>query len=194
VRTVAAFDFDGTLTRRDSLVPFLGTLVGWPRTLRALARVAPMLRDRDAAKELLLAGTLRGISYERVAQAGERYGRELARAIRPEMRERLGWHRAERHDIVIVSASLDVYLEATARELAVDALLCTRVEVDDHGYCTGRMLGGNCRGETKAARLREYLGSADATLYAYGDSSGDDAMLAMADHPVRYRRRVARTR
>ena len=48
-RVVAAFDFDGTLTRRDTLVPFLALVVGWPRVAMALAACAPSLvRDRDA--------------------------------------------------------------------------------------------------------------------------------------------------
>jgi len=195
VRTVAAFDFDGTLTRRDSLVPFLAELVGWRRTLAGVALVAPgMRRDRDAAKERLLTRLVRGMPYAQVAEAGERYGKELARTLRPEMRARLEWHRAQGHEVVIVSASLDVYLEPVAHELAVDALLCTKLEVDEHGRCTGRMLGGNCRGEAKAVRLREHVGDGELTLYAYGDSSGDDAMLEMAHHPTRYRRRFGVTR
>jgi phosphatidylglycerophosphatase C len=101
------------------------------------------------------------------------------------MLERVAWHRREGHDIVIVSASLRAYLDEVARRLGVDALLCTALEVDEHGRCTGRMTGGNCRGAEKATRLRAYLRDRDVTLWAYGDSAGDDDMLAMADHPTR---------
>jgi phosphatidylglycerophosphatase C len=196
VRTVAAFDFDGTLTRHDSLLPFLVRLTGWPRVALALARVAPRLvqasrnsGDRDAAKERLLVHLLAGRRYRDVATLGEAYGRALiSHAVRPEMRSRVQWHRAQGHDVVIVSASLDVYLHAVARELDAHEVLCTRLEVDEQGACTGRMLGGNCRGPGKAARLREYLGAEPVTLWAYGDSAGDDEMLAMADHAVRTRR------
>ena len=129
-RTVAAFDFDGTLTRRDSLLPFLARVRGWPRTLIALAQVFPRYAlvvfgrgGRDAIKERLLVTLLGGIGRERLAGVGDAYGVELARdAVTPEMQRRVAWHRAHGHEIVIVSASLDVYLDAAGR--ALDAATC----------------------------------------------------------------------
>ena len=59
-RTVAAFDVDGTLTRRDTLLPFLADLVGPGRLARALAVAAVGRPKRDAAKERLLIRLLRG--------------------------------------------------------------------------------------------------------------------------------------
>ena len=67
-------------------------------------------------------------------------------------------------------------------------MLCTRLELDGGNTYTGRMDGGNCRGAAKATRLRDYLGDVPAEVWAYGNSSGDDAMFAMADHVVRVRR------
>jgi phosphatidylglycerophosphatase C len=195
-RSVAAFDFDGTLTRHDTLVPFLARAAGWPRTAIAFARFAPRIalagnghEDRDAAKERLLIHLLAGRRYEDVEALGEIYGHELVtRTIRPEMREIVDWHRSQGHDVVIVSASLDLYLRPVARLLGVHELLCTSLEVDGNGMCTGRMLGGNCRGPAKATRLRAYVGGGPVELWAYGDSAGDTEMLAMADHAVRTRR------
>jgi phosphatidylglycerophosphatase C len=194
-RVVAAFDFDGTLTRRDSLLPFLARVVGWPRTAFAMARVFPQLvlaqigkADRDAAKERLLVRLLAGRSYDEVARVGAAYAGDLvARAIRPEMRDLVAWHRAQGHDVVIVSASLDVYLHQVGTLLDVQSVLSTQLAVDAHGACTGGMLGGNCRGPGKADRLRAYLGDEPVELWAYGDSAGDAEMLAMADHTHRAR-------
>ena len=195
-RTVAAFDFDGTLTRRDSLLPFLARVRGWPRTLLALAQVSPRYAlmvlgrgGRDAVKERLLVALLAGIERERLARVGDAYGRELARAsVTPEMRQRVAWHRTQGHEIVIVSASLDVYLDPVGRALDVQRVLCTRLELDGDGTYSGRMQGGNCRGAAKATRLRDYLGDVPAEVWAYGNSSGDAEMFAMADHVVRVRR------
>jgi phosphatidylglycerophosphatase C len=190
MRTVAAFDFDGTLTHRDTLLPFLASVRGWPRVAAALGRHAHRLaRDRDAAKELVLVRLLAGLLDEEVREAGRVYARSVR--VRPEMRARLVWHRQQGHEIVIVSASLDVYLGEVARSLDVEHILCTALEVGADARCTGRLVGGNCRGPEKATRLRAHLGAredGEIVLWAYGDSRGDLEMLAMADHPVHVKR------
>jgi phosphatidylglycerophosphatase C len=199
-RTIAAFDVDGTLTKRDTLVPFLASIVGWPALARAAARSTPALvpialgrGDRDAAKERMLVRLLGGRRYDDIARAGVSYGREVVPGlVRPEMRDRLQWHRDQGHEVVLVSAGLDVYLRHTAEVLGANGLLCTRLEVDGDGRCTGRMVGGNCRGPAKAQRLLAHLGRDDATIWAYGDSTGDDEMLDLAEHAVRVRHRPLR--
>lgn len=192
-RTVAAFDFDGTLTARDTLAPFLRMVAGPAAVLAAACADAPRLllaaagrSSRDAAKERFLARVLGGRSHEEVAARGEEYGAGIARrGIRPAMLDRIAWHRAQGHELVIVSASLDVYLDEVGRHLGIDTVLCSRLEVAADGTCTGRLAGGNCRGPEKAQRLRAHVGAGGCRLWAYGDSAGDREMLALADHPVR---------
>jgi phosphatidylglycerophosphatase C len=187
-RTVAAFDFDGTLTRRDTLLPFLASYSGRTQVLSALALSAPGSGGRDALKERLLTRVLRGHAHSDVLDAGRRFGAELVHSgISPEMRSRLAWHRREGHEVVIVSATLDVYLDEVGRALGVQHVLCTSLDVDENARVTGGFAGANCRGIEKAARLRAFVDEETVT-WAYGDSAGDREMLAMADHPVRVRR------
>ncbi|HEX5095184.1 MAG TPA: HAD-IB family hydrolase [Acidimicrobiia bacterium] len=194
-RTLAAFDVDGTLTARDTLAPFLARIVGRTALVRAAAANAPRLApialgrgDRDATKERMLVRLLRGRPYEPIATAGAAYGREIAAdRVAPAMHERIAWHLEQDHEVVLVSASLGTYLDEVARVLGASTALCTRLEVDDDGHCTGRMIGGNCRGAAKADRLLAHIGRGDATIYAYGDSRGDDELLALADHAFRVR-------
>jgi HAD superfamily hydrolase (TIGR01490 family) len=195
-RILAAFDFDGTLTRRDTLLPFLTNVAGRLAVLRALAAESAGLAlaavgrgDRDAVKERLLTRVLAGQPIEEVDAAGQAFGAELARsAITVDARERIAWHRSEGHELVIVSASLDVYLGETARVLGIDQVLCTGLVADERGRVTGQLRGANCRGPEKANRLRALFGDDDVELWAYGNSSGDDEMLDLAHHPVRFRR------
>jgi phosphatidylglycerophosphatase C len=195
-RVIAAFDFDGTMTRRDTLVPFLVTVAGRRSVTAALAAEAPRLAyaaagrgDRDEAKIHVLRRLLAGRRHTDVTAAGRTFGVDLARnAISTEARDRLAWHRRAGHEIVIVSASLDVYLREVADQLGVGHVLCTTLEVDDDGLCTGMLRGRNCRGAEKVARLRTLLDGNDVELWAYGNSGGDEEMLALAEHPVRVRR------
>jgi len=188
-RTVAAFDFDGTLTRRDTMLPFLAGLAGVARLARALASAAPLLTDRDAAKARLVERLLAGRDHAAVLDAGTSYGERLAaRSVTTAMRERLAWHQDAGHEVVIVSASLDVYVDAAALSLDVEHVLCTTLAVDADGQCTGALEGGNCRGAEKAQRLRAHLGTDEVELWAYGNSGGDREMLALAQHPVWVRR------
>ncbi len=194
---VAAFDVDGTLTRRDSVLPFLWRVGGLGWVLGLVRRARHLVgglsrRDRDALKAVAVAAAVTGAPHAELVRAGQAWATEIRRRrVRPDAVARLEWHRAMGHRIVLVSASLDVYLEPLARDLGLDGVLCTRLEVDGHGRCTGRLIEANCRGAEKARRLRAWLDEQHpegAVLWAYGDSAGDDAMLAMADHPVWVRR------
>ncbi|HEY8524258.1 MAG TPA: HAD-IB family hydrolase [Acidimicrobiales bacterium] len=192
---VAAFDFDGTLARRDTLVPFLRRACGRRRLSLATARVAPRCRTRDELKLALLATLFRGWPEERLLELGRTYAASLPALFRPELAERLRWHQDQGHAVVIVSASLAAYLRPLGEALGVDEVLAVELLAAD-GTLTGAVAGGaNCRGPGKVERLRAWLDArygpgAEVELWAYGDSSGDAELLALADHPTWVGRRA----
>jgi phosphatidylglycerophosphatase C len=188
---VAAFDFDGTLVKGDSLVPFLRRLCGpaalalaAARSWRELAGLPKGGDARDVAKAAFLGRLLPGVEVARAIALAEDYAATLEARLRPEMAAKLRWHQAEGHRVVIVSASPALYLEPLGRRLGLDAVLATGLVAGDDGRFTGELLGANCRGPEKARRLRSYLADDPVTLWAYGDSPGDHEMLAMAHHRV----------
>jgi phosphatidylglycerophosphatase C len=199
---IAAFDFDGTLTKADTLGPFLREVSGNAAFLRAFAADAPRLAlagigagSRDAAKERMLRRLLGGRAHTDLAARGRAYGEHIAATqMRSEMIDRVRWHLAEGHELVIVSASLDLYLDRAAEVLGIPTVLCSRLELDADRRVTGALIGGNCRGPAKLRRIREHFGDGGYELWAYGDSAGDREMLAAADHPVRIERRTGRLR
>jgi len=190
-RTVAAFDVDGTLSRRDTMVPFLVRVCGRAPVARALLTAGPVLlrtaagiESRDRAKEALFIRTLRGWWLDELRPIAEEHARDVVeRGLRPDRLQRLRWHQAQGHEVVLVSAALDVYMSPVGRLLGCTATIATRLEVDRRGRVTGRLFGDNVRGPAKQRLLREWLGAGDeVTLWAYGDSEGDTELLAMADH------------
>lgn len=193
-RRVAAFDFDGTLVRRDTLVPFLAKVAGPTRLGRALiAQRGTFRRDRDAAKVDVLRRLLGGLAADPLEELGRDYAVGLHHLLRPEMAERVRWHRSEGHELVIVSASLGCYLRPLASTLGFDHVIAVELEVGPEGRLTGELRGANVRGPEKARRLTTWFeGRAPEEMWAYGDSSGDDDLLAMADHPMWLGRRGKR--
>ncbi len=192
--TVAAFDVDRTLTQRDCVVPFLRELAGWRWYLGLMRRAIPLSlailrRDRDEVKNLVTAAAMAGRPLTNVQRSAERFaGRVFPAWLRSDTVQRLRWHREQGHRVVLVSASYREYLDHLARLLGCDDVLATELEVEASGSCTGRIRGRNCRGAEKERRLRDWMASRGlmgARIFAYGDSAGDDQMLAMANVPIR---------
>ena len=191
---IAAFDFDGTLTRRDTLFPFLARGLGWPRFLLALMRCSPWLAGyalrlvrNDVAKARLLRATLGGRTTAEMENWTTRWlAEDFSGQLQDWTMARLAWHRQAGHCCVLVSASPDIYLQRVASQLGFDGLICTEMEVHD-ACLTGRLRTPNCHGEQKVIRLQAWLSARFGgesvpaiTLYAYGDTAGDKPMLRLA--------------
>jgi phosphatidylglycerophosphatase C len=184
----AAFDFDGTLTRHDTLRGYLIALVGRRRLVIAVVRNARgfirATRDRsvrDHVKEQLLASCTRGVSVAHADAVAESYVENIV--LRDDVVASLRAHQQMGHTIVIVSASPAIYVRRAAARWGVDEVLATELEAVD-GVLTGGYDGRNCRAEEKVVRLEAWLAGRDVELHAYGNSPDDDAMLAMAAHPT----------
>ena len=193
---VAAFDFDGTLTRRDTLLPFLLHVLGAATVMRHGFVLLPtlvgyglgMIRN-DVAKERVLtrsfSGADMGVLREKAAQFAEH---KLPELIRPEASRRLDWHKKQGHRCIVVSASLDLYVQPWALKAGFNDVIASRLETLEDGRATGRLLGENCFGIEKVRRLEALLGPRSGyTLFAYGDSRGDKELLSSADFAF-YRR------
>lgn len=199
---VAAFDFDGTLSTRDNLMPFLCRAVGTPAVAQALAAGGCSVAldgraswSRNALKAEVVRRTLTGYDAERFESLGRTFAFEiLRRHLRGDVVERVDWHRTQGHRLVLVSASFDVYVRPVAERLRFDAVLATELEVGADGKLTGRLRGENVRGAEKARRLEAWLAEQPAYVWAYGDSSGDRELWARADQAVRVARRNRFTR
>jgi len=191
---VAAFDFDGTLTRHDTLLPFLRRLLGTPTLLWVLFVCSPWLAayvlrlmSNHRAKAVLLKAALADrpvAEVERCARAFVQH--DLPQQWHPWGLQQLVQHQQSGHRCVLVTASTSPYMHLVGASLGVDAVLCTEMEVMDDRY-TGRMATANCHGEQKVERLKVWLAQTygpapdhQPALHAYGDTKGDLPMLRLA--------------
>jgi phosphatidylglycerophosphatase C len=188
---VAVFDFDGTLTRRDTLLPFLRLVAGRSRFWLGIIFMSPVLAGYALklipnwrAKESLLTHFLGGRPERQSCHIAEQFAiKEIPNQLRTETVKRLLWHQSQNHQTILVSASLEIYLLPWAKTMGFDQAIGTQLDVQN-GRITGRILGRNCYGAEKVKRLQAVLGDlSQYCIYAYGDSRGDRELLEVANYP-----------
>lgn len=187
---VVAFDFDGTLTTHDSYTAFLRWRAGAVRYHIGLIRLVPAAiaylghRNRGRIKAAATREFLRGVPRERIEADAQAFATLMApRMLRPDAVRtwrRWGQRRAK---LVIVTASPQLIVAPFARGLGAEMLLGTELVFDAQDRATGAFAGANCRGAEKVRRLQEVFGPDIRLRAAYGDTSGDREMLAIAEEP-----------
>ena len=193
---VAAFDFDGTLTNKDTLIAFICFTHGRRRLFMGFLRHAPWLLlmkiglyPNWKAKEKVFSYFYKGTAYEQFAQWGQEFADVAETMLNKKTVGTLKRHLSEGHKVCVVTASIDEWVRPVCRRLGVGTVLATRIEVSVSGRLTGRLLssrpddeGKNCYGSQKVVQLLEAFPHRQSyRLYAYGDSRGDDELLSLAD-------------
>lgn len=198
-KQIAAFDFDGTLISRDSLFIVARHILGRRKMLKAIVRTLPaILRwklklgvSNSQAKEKLISNFYKGMPIDTLTRAGYELGPTFNSLIRRDVIQHLEMHRAAGHTLVIVTASIGEWIRPWALEKGISAVLATEAEVDSAGRLTGRFSTPNCYGQEKVHRFLDHFPNRDSyTLWAYGDSSGDEPLLSISDHPVRCKENI----
>ncbi len=190
---LALFDFDGTISSRDSFLLFL-----WHVNKTAVARTVLVHVPQIIAyklgvyppakmKELFLGQLFAGRQLSDLQKVSEHYcNAVLPGIIREGFWKRLAWHRVNGDEIAVVSASPAFMLAPWCRLQGIE-LIGTEVETDAFGRLTGRIKGKNCMGREKVRRINlRYDISKFDILYGYGDSGADLDMLELADPENRF--------
>ncbi|MDF1884244.1 haloacid dehalogenase-like hydrolase [Sulfurimonas sp. SAG-AH-194-C21] len=190
--TLALFDFDGTLTTKDSLGEFIKFAVGKPTYYFKLALFSPIfflyktkLMDNSYAKELLFRLYFYKINEDEFKKKAQKYGEtKINDILRQNIYEKFLQHIKNGDKVLLVSASMRCWLSPWAQKHKVE-LLCTELAFENKTF-TGHFKTKNCHGEEKLTRVQAHLNLDDYDkIYTYGDSSGDDAILGVADVKVR---------
>jgi phosphatidylglycerophosphatase C len=187
---IAAFDLDGTLTRRDTFTDLVCQTFGCRKLIAGIIMNSPTLLkyllgivSNHAAKEAVFSYYFRGWRTEEFDEQCRTYSTlNLPRLMKREALSRCDWHKRQGHDLVCVSASVRNWIAPWALQYGFHQVIATEIETDG-GVVTGRFKGRSCNGPEKVRRFREMYPERDLyTLFAYGDSRGDEALLSFADH------------
>jgi phosphatidylglycerophosphatase C len=187
-KTLALFDFDGTITKNDSLLKFIRFAVGDINFICGLIILSPTLIafkikliPNFKAKQIMLSWFLKGLSENDFIRATNEYSLiHIDKILRPKAIERLDWHKNNGHKVVVVSASLESWLKPWCDKNNLD-LIATQILIENNKV-TGKLASNNCHGQEKVNRIKDkYDITSFDYIYAYGDSSGDKEMLELAN-------------
>jgi phosphatidylglycerophosphatase C len=188
-QTIAAFDFDGTITKKDMFFSYLIFCFSFPKLcllsiplLPVLFKNAFRIYDNGKAKEKIFTRFFKDWPLEMFkTKATEFTWTVIDQSIRPEMQEKIAWHKKQGHKLVLVSSNFDLLIWPWARDNGFQ-MIATKLEVIDEAI-TGKFSSENCYGLEKVRRFLEiFPNRPDYELYYYGDGRGDLEMLILADH------------
>ena len=193
------FDFDGTLTTKDTLLQFIryasGTwlfIVGFLLHSPLLVLMKLKLYPNYRAKQRVFAWFFRGMELKKFDAMCQQFAKDNATLLRPKAQALLTQLFAQGESVCVVSASIDNWVRPFFTELTKEScspfcVLGTQVETDACGRLTGRFLTPNCYGEEKVRRLCLQYPDLKAHrdsyyIEAFGDSKGDEMLFAYADN------------
>ena len=185
MKKIYAFDFDGTLTTKDTLIEFIryakGSMalgLGFLRYAHLLVMMKLGLYPNYKAKQKVFAHFFKDTTLDDFNALCKAFAASSSHLLRQEGVAAINRAIEEGAEVVIVSASIDNWVQPFFPQVKV---VGTQIEVID-GKLTGRFLSKNCYGQEKVNRILSlYPNRQDYHLTAYGDSRGDKEMLAFAD-------------
>ncbi len=189
-RRIAFFDFDGTITTKDTMLEFFKFSKGKTRFYLSFALYSPVLVlfklklvPRQYVKQLMLGHLYRNTPLTEFQKLCDRFADEKIPAlIRPKALKEIQKLRDAGAELVVVSASAENWVQKWCADNEIP-LIATRMEILNDKI-SGKLNGINCHGDEKVRRIREkYQLENYDEIFCYGDTEGDKPMLALATFP-----------
>jgi phosphatidylglycerophosphatase C len=190
---LVVFDLDGTITYRDTLLPYVTGYLGRAHRSRLrMARLLPTLAafgigaaDHGAVKAAFIRGTLGGATRTQLATWTDEFvPRVIDHGSSPGALAMIRAHRDAGDLLVLMSASTDLYVPQIGQALGFNEVICTGIAFDAAGRLDGALTTANRRGPEKV-RCFEALRQQHPRMQtvAYGNAGSDLAHLRLADVP-----------
>lgn len=193
MKNLILFDFDGTITTKDSLGEFLFFSNGFLKFYFGALCLSPILFahkmgfiSSDYSKQIVLKYFFKGKSIQWMEAMGNKFCEiRLPAILKKDALLSIKKHINDGDDVCIVTASLSFWVKPWADSLNLN-VISTKMEVKLN-LLTGKYNGYNCNSYEKVNQIkREYDIKAYKNIIAYGDSKGDLPMLELA-HISNYR-------
>lgn len=189
-RKVAVFDFDGTLTTKDTFVEFIKYACGAWKFFFGFLLYSPLLvlmklrlYPNWKCKQKVFSFFFKGMDHNEFRRYCDQFSEKIEEIKNPAVFAVFLQHISEGTDVYVVSASVDEWIIPFCNKYGVKDVIGTKAETDSTGMLTGRFSTLNCYGQEKVNRFKETEPERDVyTLFAYGDSRGDKEMIEFADN------------
>lgn len=190
-QTVAVFDFDKTISKSDTYIPFLLHALRrkpW-RILSGLRLILPIMLyfsgviNNACLKRAFLSAFLKNEARHYIDELSENFAQHIYKnGLRKDAVQAIARHREQGHILIMASASFDCYIEKIARNLHFDKCVASKLEWSHYGTVTGELDGQNCYGIEKLFRIKEVLHDREGLhIVAYSDHCSDKPLLLWAD-------------
>lgn len=196
-KRLVIFDFDKTITTKDSFIDFLIFFAGKRKFLQGiifcfkdLIYYKLKIISNQRAKETLFTYFLKDLTLNEIITAGDIYAeKRLPNILNKRALEKINYHLRNNDRLVIVSASPKYWFEKWATSAGFSDIICTDLEFSSKLF-TGKIKGKNCYGFEKVNKLKKNINIEEFDyIFAYGDSRGDKEIINIADESyLKYKR------
>jgi HAD superfamily hydrolase (TIGR01490 family) len=188
VNHLVLFDFDGTITKKDSLKEFLFFYHGRLKVILGFFILSPVLAlfvlkilPNHLAKKILLMYFFEKESIGAFNTKCNDFAiQAIPKILRSDAIKQINQHLSNRETVVVVSASPQNWVKPWCDQMGLHCI-ATKLEVSENQKITGNYNGKNCYGQEKVERIKEKFNLSNFEMViAYGDSRGDREMLELA--------------
>ena len=189
MQNIVVFDFDGTITKKDTFLKFIqfskgnfSFFCGFLLFLPLIIAFKLKIYANWKLKQKIFSYFFKGTSLSAFNKICEDFAENHQHIIRPKAIEKIDEYIAQNFEVIIISASIKNWVIPFANKLGIKNVICTEIELSDNMILTGKFSTRNCYGKEKVNRLLGiYPDRKEYYLVAYGDSRGDKELLDFAD-------------
>lgn len=191
MKTIAFFDFDGTLYKKDSLLEFtkfskgkIAYYIGIFKLLPYLIAMKLHLISNENAKIKYISTFFKDDDYMIFKEKAREFAHsKIDLAIDSKIYSKFQYHLKNNHDVFIVTASMPEWIAPWSTQFNV-VVIGTQLEIEENKI-TGDFTSKNCYGKEKVNRIKQKINLEEfENIFVYGNGKGDYEMLQLSNKVI----------